>query len=247
MSPFISKFINHMSAAKGAGENTLLAYRRDLCALEAYLAEVSPKGIEAATSTALMAYVLRLHKSGKHASTVSRCIAVIKNFYKYLYYERDITSDPALLLRSPKFSRTPPATLSGADRDKLLDSAPTPNSTAKDIRNHAITSVLSFTPIRIGIITELNLCDVDGIAGTITYRNARDTHAADLDPHLREPLMAYIHHARPKILAAANAPHDDPDAPLFVSMAGRRLTRQGLWKIVKEYGRHALPDLDLSP
>ena len=248
MNPLIDKFLNHMARDKDAGENTLLAYRRDLCKLEGYLSASGGQGIGSATDTALMAYVLHLHKSGLHASTVSRSIAVIKNFYRYLFYEREISRDPARLLRPPRVVRAASQTLSQPDKDKLLDEAPSSNADARTVRDRAITALMLSTQIRVGALTELNLGDIDLAAGLIRSKNARDESKARLEPDVLEPLEAYINTSRPEILRnSATFRFTDKSAPLFVNMNGRRLSRQGLWKIVRDYGRRAQLEVEISP
>ena len=248
MNPLIHKFLNHMAVEKDAGENTLLAYRRDLCKLEGYLSASGGQGVGNATDTALMAYVLHLHKIGRHASTVSRSIAVIKNFYRYLFYEREISRDPARLLRPPKVVRAASQTLSQPDRDRLLNEAPSPNADARTLRDHAITALMLSAQIKVGALTELNLGDVDLAAGLIRSGNSRDEPEARLEPGVLEPLEVYINISRPEILRNSKTfRFTDKSAPLFVNMNGRRLSRQGLWKIVRDYGRRAQLEIEISP
>ena len=247
MSPFIEKFMNHMAVAKNAGENTLLAYRRDLCKLEEYLLAAGNGAIETATTTALMAYILHMHRSGKHAATVSRCIAVMKHFYKYLFYERDIRHDPAHILRPPKISRQGVQKLSTSDMNKLLN-ADGEQSDTRTVRDRAIAALIAATGIHVGTLTELNLGDIDIAAGVICHRNDSLENAPKLDPDVRIMLEAYIHAARNEILYNAKTfENTDADAPLFVNMKGQRLTRQGLWKIIKAFGRRAQLECDLNP
>ncbi|MCL2852047.1 MAG: site-specific integrase [Defluviitaleaceae bacterium] len=248
MNPLIDKFLNYMAAVKNAGDNTLQAYRRDLGKLEWYLSKPGGQGVEAATSTALMAYMLHLHKSGKHASTISRNVAVIKSFYRYLYYEREISRDPAYLLKPPKVLRDAPPTLSQTDRDKLLNKLPSPDTGARSVRNQAITALIFFTDIRVGTLIELNMDHLDIDEGLIRYKNARDEAEIKLEPHVLELLKSYIDTSRPEILKDSYTyRHTDKASPIFVNMQGRRLSRQGLWKIVKEYGRQAQLEHELSP
>jgi len=245
MNPFIEKFIAYMSEVRNAGENTLLAYQRDLCKLEKYLLDSGASDIKSATSTALMAYVLHLHKSGKHAATVSRNIAVIKNFYKHLYYEREIAQDPALILRSPKVvPRVSPTKLSRSDREKLMSTAPEDLPDARDIRDRAISALISCSQVRSGKVIELNISDVDTDAKTISYRNGNKVSVANLEPHVCDALVTYIKTSRPDLLKNCENVHEKA---LFLNLSGKRLSRQGLWKIIKDYGRRSQLDADLSP
>ena len=248
MNPLIENFLNYMTNAKGAGENTLLAYRRDLCKLENYLSAAGGASIESATTTALMAFVLHLHKNGKHASTISRNIAVIKNFYKHLFYNRTISHDPAHTLKPPKIVRATAPTLSVCDQDKLFgDSGPSDTST-KALRDRSIVVLIFSTGIKASILTELNLDDIDITAGLLRHKHNREFNTIKLTPVVLDLLTAYINFSRNEILSASKTLElSNTIAPLFVNMKGQRLTRQGLWKIIKAYGRQAELDLELNP
>lgn len=241
MNPLIEKFLNHMADVKGASENTLQAYSRDLLKLENYLSTSNRTTLETVTTTALMAFVLSQHKNGKHASTVSRSIAVIKTFYKHLYYERAINHDPAYQLKPPKIPPGVQSALSKSDKDKLMC---TQHTNPKTIRDHAIAALIASTNIKVSAIIDLNLHDINLSSGTIQYEETKKT---TLTPDTLEFISTYIIVARNEILKDIPPQEYPAGVPLFVNMKGQRLTRQGLWKIVRDYGRRAHLESELSP
>ena len=248
MNPLVNNYLNYMKNVRNAGENTLLAYCRDLRKLERYLEASGGQSLEAATATALMAYVLHLHKNGMNASTISRNIAVIKNFYKYLYYEQKISRDPAQMLRPPKVFRTEPLTLSQLDQDKLLGRQPSLDDGARTIRDHAITALMFSTKIDVGTLISLDLGDIDLVTGRIGRTGSPDEAWIKLEPKTHESLDIYIKVSRSEILKNSQTfCFAEKTAPLFINMSGHRLSRQGLWKIVKEYGRRVRLEQDLNP
>jgi len=227
-----------MINTKQASENTVLAYKRDLLNLESYLNSSGWQEIEAASTTALMAYVLYMHKNGKHAATVSRNITVIKNFYKFLYYERVTTHDPAHLLKAPKFTRQPAPKLSPGDISNLLETEQGITTDAKTIRNRAIIALIASTGLNSSTLINLTLGSVNCSESTLTYEHSHEQHSAKLPSSTLKLLETYINTSRTEILQRANSCDPaDSSAPLFVNMNGQNLSRQGLWKIIKEYGQ----------
>jgi len=235
-----------MINTKQASENTVLAYKRDLLSLESYLNSSGWQEIEAASTTALMAYVLYMHKNGKHAATVSRNITVIKNFYKFLYYERVTTQDPAHLLKAPKFTRQPAPKLSQGDISSLLETEQDAATDAKTTRDRAIIALIASTGLNSSTLIDLTLGSINCAESTLTYEHSHEQHFAKLPSSTLKFLEAYINSARTEILQrTSNYNPADPDAPLFVNMNGQNLSRQGLWKIIKEYGQNqAHPNLN---
>jgi len=223
----------------------VLAYKRDLENLESYLNSSGWQDIELASNTALMSYVLHLHKTGKHAATISRSITVIKGFYKYLYYERIIDRDNAHLLKTPKFTRQPAPKLSAQAVDSLLSTEQNSNSSIKTIRDRAIIAVISSTGMQSAALIDLTLGSLDLSSSTLNYQQTHEKLTAKLDPTAQKFLQIYTDVARAEILTRTNS-YDptDTSAPLFVNMKGESISRQGLWKIIKEYGQNqAQPNL----
>lgn len=247
MNLLIGKFLNYMIHTKQASQNTVLAYKHDILSLESYLQDSGWQDIEAASTTALMAYVLNLHKIGKHAATISRNITVIKSFYRYLYYERVTTYDPAHLLKAPKFTRQPAPKLSQSEVDSLLETKQHQGSDAKSIRDRAIVAFIASTGLSSTVLIGLTLGNLNCPKGTLHYESSHEQHFVTLPESALELLRSYTNTARADILKRADSyTIDDLSAPLFLNMNGKKFSRQGLWKIIKEYGRNQA-QANLSP
>jgi len=239
----IQNFLGYMANVRGSGENTISAYGRDLRMLEEYM----DTPIEDATTTALMAYVFRLHKNGKHPSTISRKIAVIKNFYRYLYYERLIPEDPAAHLKHPRFSRDEQGgALSEIDKIKIRSTNLRPGLCAKDVRDRTIAALICSTGIKASEIISLNLDSYD-TATHCLKQHEDESMKTLLDYDIAELMNAYVNNYRGQILRNKQTFQDALGEPLFLNMKGQRLTRQGIWKIVREYGRQLELSAEISP
>jgi integrase/recombinase XerD len=118
----IELFLDMLAAERGAGVNTLSAYRRDLDDLSAFLAKTTDS-IAKATTDNLRAYLATLAKRGFKASSVARRLSATRQLYRFLYAEGRRGDDPAAVLEGPKRGLTLPKILSIADVDRLLTQA----------------------------------------------------------------------------------------------------------------------------
>jgi integrase/recombinase XerD len=118
----IAQFLDMLAAERGAGVNTLSAYRRDLEDLSAALAS-GGRSLAKASTDDLRDYLGALAKRGFKASSVARRLSAIRQFYRFLYAENNRRDDPAAVLEGPKRSLALPKILSIADVDGLLKQA----------------------------------------------------------------------------------------------------------------------------
>jgi integrase/recombinase XerD len=118
----IELYLDMLAAERGAGANTLDAYRRDLADLSEHLT-AARRGIATATTDDLRAYLGALAKRGFAASSLARRLSAIRQLFRFLYSERKRKDDPAAVLEGPKRARPLPKTLSIAEVDRLLTQA----------------------------------------------------------------------------------------------------------------------------
>jgi integrase/recombinase XerD len=114
----IELFLDMLAAERGAGVNTLAAYRRDLEDLSATL--YAKSSIAKASTDDLRSYLGALAKRGFKASSVARRLSAIRQLYRFLYAEGHRSDDPAAVLEGPKRALTLPKILSIAEVDHLL-------------------------------------------------------------------------------------------------------------------------------
>src|SRR5215467_10583097 len=120
--PWTALYLDMLAAERGAGRNTLEAYRRDLDDLGDYLT-TKRKTIAAATTADLRAYLATLERRDFKASSVARRLSAIRQLYRFLYAEGHRTDDPAAVLESPKRAQALPKILSVAEVDSLIAAA----------------------------------------------------------------------------------------------------------------------------
>ncbi|HLH90753.1 MAG TPA: site-specific tyrosine recombinase XerD [Xanthobacteraceae bacterium] len=115
-------FLDMLAAERGAGENTLEAYGRDLDDLAQHLANAGTT-VAAATTADLRSYLASLARRGFAASSVARRLSALRQLYRFLYAEGHRPDDPAAVIEGPKRGRPLPKVLSIAEVDRLLATA----------------------------------------------------------------------------------------------------------------------------
>ena len=121
-SPEVAAYLDMLAAERGAGANTLAAYKRDL---DDYLAYLDRAGIplEEADTHSLRAFVADLETRGLMASSAARRLSCVRGFHKFLYAEGYAEADPSVAVSGPRRGRTLPKVLSIAEVDGLLATA----------------------------------------------------------------------------------------------------------------------------
>lgn len=154
----IDSFLEMMSAERGASENTLSAYRRDLNDWSAHLS-ASRKTLISAGTGHLEGVLSKWAKAGLAASTTGRKLSAAKQFYLFAQMEGLRDDNPAHLLRGPKLGRPLPKVLSEADVDSLFDALGSDIS-PKGLRMRALLEILYAGGLRVSELVSLKTSDV---------------------------------------------------------------------------------------
>jgi integrase/recombinase XerD len=118
----IELFLDMLAAERGAGANTLAAYRNDLDDLAAHL-RASRKHVADASTEDLRKFIAGLSERGFKASSLARRLSAVRQLFRFLYAEGKRADDPAAVLEGPKRGRPLPKVLSIAEVDALLAQA----------------------------------------------------------------------------------------------------------------------------
>jgi integrase/recombinase XerD len=244
MEAYLKEFMGFLVEEQGKARNTREAYRRDLLEFERRLSEKGIANLQKATNTEVVGYLLELKNQGKSAATVNRKVASLRAFYRFMMEKGHVNENPTLQIKSPKIERKELEYLTVEEIDKLLS---LPDGSLRGIRDRAILEVLYATGIRVSEITEANLEDINLRMGFVTCRG--DHGKARIVPMGRPAKAAleeYVYDARPQLLRK-DSEKGNEERSLFVNYAGKRITRQGLWKIIKEYAKRAGIESNITP
>ena len=233
-------YMEYLTEEKKMSDNTKQAYLRDLKNFQTFILKRGLSGYEEASNAEIVAWLMELKASGRSKATVNRKLASLRNFYHYLEKEKRIQENPAENIKPPKISKKEIEYLSIEEMECLL--AVPGDSTMKGKRDRAILELLYATGIRASELIEMKLEDMNLRMGFVKcsgeHGKARIIPVGRL---ARKVMEDYVLDVRPVFLKG-----NQTDA-LFVNYAGRSFTRQGLWKVLKQYGEEAGLELPLTP
>ena len=235
---FVDKFEAYMEKERGSSRSTLSAYVADIWDFTDFL-KARGKEPEDAANADVAAYVMDLSDKGKSHATVNRRLASLRGFYNYLVSIRAVTSNPPAGIKSAKGARRELEYLTVEEVEQLLDIK---DETAAGKRDRAMLELMYATGIRASEACAANVSDIDLRIGFISVRSAGKPRMVPIGRPARAALKDYIQNARPELLKKK----EDTGA-LFLSYIGERLTRQGVWKILKQRGDEAGLTDRLSP
>lgn len=234
----IKKFLEFVEIDKKLSKNTFESYQRDITQYKEYVDnnKIDYKTVE---NEDIINYLNSLKELGKKPSTISRHLASIRLFYQYLLKNKIVKTDPTKGIQSPKIEKKAPSILSSEEVSLLLEQ---PNGEdLKSIRDKAMLEIAYATGMRVTEIISLNIDDVDIDALSVTCKNGNKQRIIPLGKLSVKALQEYIVSARPNLIKT------DEEKALFVNINGRRLTRQGFWKIIKYYKEQAHITTEITP
>lgn len=239
MVDLLRAYENYLIKVKSASDNTVSSYLRDIRQFANWLVSNQCIDIAEAKQTDIQMYISWLRESGRSSSTLSRAIASLKNFYAYLSSSGFVTDSPVCEIHIDRIEKKLPNILSGREIELLLSQPLI--SDAKGIRDKAMLEVMYATGIRVSELIALNVDDVNLELGIIKCTNAKSTRVLPLYRGALNSLALYLRTVRRGMILSA-----DEDA-LFVNVAGRRMSRQGFWKIIKSYQESAHIEKEITP
>lgn len=231
MKEYLDSFVVFMSDIGHKSDSTISCYRRDVEKYLDFLGRSGITNIADTTKSTVLTYLLSLQKEGRAASTVNRNLASLRSFYTFVTENGARMKDPTLNLEAPKADRKPPRILTMREVERLLD-APEKDG-AKGIRDRAMLEVLYATGIKVSELVALDVRDVNTATGFLRCRGGLRERILPMGHLAVAALEEYLSGARNELCSATatNA--------LFLNCAGGRMSRQGFWKLLKQYKNKA--------
>ncbi len=241
----VEEFLTWLAAEKGRSANTLTAYRRDLAAYCDWL-RTRNLDLDEVRSVDLDAYVGELRARGFAPSTVKRSTVAVRSLHRFRSDEGLAPTDPSVGVETPRVPSGLPKALTEAEVLSLLDQVEGESAIAR--RDRAILEVLYGTGARISEVCALGLGDVDLDAGLLRlFGKGSKERVVPIGRFARVALMQWLdEQGRGQLAPESFARRSDADA-VFLNARGGRLSRQGVWTIVKKYGDEAGLGDRLSP
>jgi integrase/recombinase XerD len=240
MERYLEEFIYHLSVERALAENTLVSYRADLNGYILFCRKQGLTLLEQADRDTVMSYLYKLQLDGRSPATISRHLAALRSFYRYTIREGKLQIDPTGELDSPKSPQKLPRVLTVEEVDLLLGQPSI--SEPAGIRDKAMLELLYATGIRVSELVSLNLDQAHIKNGFIRcFGKGNKERLVPLGDVAARFLEEYLARGRSKLIRPEGA------QALFLNQHGRRLTRQGFWKIIKKYAQKAMINKEITP
>ncbi len=231
-------FIGYLKE-KNASESTVDSYQRDLKKLESYLSEHGVENVEQVTATNLNSYILHLEKQGLSTATVSRNVASMKAFFHYVCRNHEMAADPTEAIKAPHIEKKAPEILSMEETARLLEQ-PSGDS-PKALRDRAMLELLYATGMRVSELTSIQMSAIHLHLNYIVCTDGDRERAIPFGDTARQAVEQYLKEGRSALLKGKESEY------LFVNCSGKMMSRQGFWKIVKQYAAKAGITADITP
>ena len=222
ISQHISDYLAYLELERGLSQNTILAYQSDLIAFFDYI----EKDVELneLKRKDFSSYTKHLARNEINPSTITRKIASIKGFFKYLCYKRIIKANPSSSITPPKLPRRLPKVLTISELDKILKEK-------LDLVDFAIVELLYSAGIRVSELTELELKNLDLAQNMIkVFGKGSKERLVPIGKKCSATLKEYLKKRELIALRYNSKPY------LFLNSNGTKITRQKVYKIVHSLG-----------
>ncbi|MFC1568430.1 site-specific tyrosine recombinase XerD [Candidatus Margulisiibacteriota bacterium] len=217
----VKDFLEFIKVERGYSANTTKSYQKDL---DQFLNFAKAKKVD---RELIKSYLEHLYDEGYSVSSAERKLACLKSFFRYLVREEEMDADPTGDIKLPKKAKRLPKALSISETIKLI-SAPREKGHIA-LRNVALLELLYATGMRASEAVGLNISDINfEVSFVKCFGKGSKERIVPINKITLELLKGYLEKGRPEF------PRKDKEA-LFIDKNGQRLSRQGLWLVIKKY------------
>jgi len=237
MSAQVQQFLNFLLSEKNASPHTVKNYQIDLRVFFVFLKQ---KPISEITYLDIRAFLADLKMQGFSKSTMSRKLACVRSFFKFLARENVLTANPASGIATPKRDKRLPSFLNDDEILKLLE-APS-KSTWEERRDKAILETLYSSGLRVSELVGLNHEDLDLGGGLVRIRGkGKKERIVPVGRMALSAIQTYMHKRSPK-------PCNEPiKKPLYINRLGSRLTDRSIRRVILKYTKRIALNKEVSP
>lgn len=238
-SRYLQPFLDSLWLESGLSQNTVEAYRRDLLAFSAWLAQFDTD-LAAATQQDIQRYQSQRMREGRKVRSEARLLSTLRRFYRYLVREDIRDTDPSAQLESPRLGKPLPDSLTEQEVEDLL-AQPTITE-ALGLRDRTMLEVLYASGLRVSELVGLKQEQLNMRQGLVRcIGKGNKERLVPVGEVALDWLQQYLYESRPGLLNGKVT--DD----LFPTRRGKAMTRQAFWYIIKRYAKQAQIEKTLSP
>lgn len=227
---YLEDFKTYLSVEKNFSDHTLSAYSSDIVSYILWLDNASCTEVD---FNKLREYLHFIQRFDYKKTTIARKVAAIRTFYKFLFRERYIDTNPALSLSAPKRPKSLPKFLTPDEVEKILNNVKI--ETPAGFRNRVILELLWATGMRVSELSNLNFGDLNLEENEIrVFGKGAKERIVLVSDRAKDYLNQYINTARKLIAPEYNTGEINDDTPLFINNTGYRLQNKTIRKVINE-------------
>ncbi len=235
MNRYSVRFLLYLEAERNCSPHTLVNYKIDL---KEFFECVGSKNIETISYLDIRKFLASLREKKYSKSSISRKLACVRSFFKFLSRENIIKTNPTVSVSTPKRDRKLPLFLDIKEIENLLE-APSANS-EPERRDKAILELLYGSGIRVSELKQINVDDIDFFGGLLKIRGKGKKERI-------VPVGSVALKAIQMYLDKRKAPTKGHDHALFLNKNGTRLTDRSIRRIILKYARRIALTKNVSP
>ncbi len=240
MDDLTQQYLDYLIIEKGLSENSLMSYSADLAQYITFLEKNRINDPADVNTTFIFAWLIDLSKKGLSAKSRARHLITIRGFYKFLVNEKKITKNPVKKVEIPKTGLALPKIMTVKEVADLLD-APDIRK-PREMRNSAMMEIMYGAGLRVSELISLKLQDINLDANCVRVMGkGSKERLIPIGSPARSITQEWINQGRPALLHKTSTPY------LFVARAGKPMTRQAFWKIIKKYALLAGISKNITP
>ncbi|MEK7867820.1 MAG: site-specific tyrosine recombinase XerD [Candidatus Omnitrophota bacterium] len=240
MNELIEQFLSYISVERGMANNTLSSYKRDLYKFADYLKSKKIDSIDKVSRQMINSFMMAEKDRGLGSNSISRELACIKSFFKFLLKENIIKENAATIIESPKLWKKLPFTLSVSEVEALLNA---PNvRDLMEMRDKACMELMYATGMRVSELVNLKMDDINmGVGFAKCLGKGSKERIVPFGKKAKESLERYLEKSRPQFLKKNISNY------LFLTRLSKPMSRQTFWKIIKRYVKAARIKKNITP
>ncbi len=236
----IEEYINYLIVEKRLAPNTVNSYQNDLAEYAGFLKKNKIYDINEFDTAGVLGWLVNLKEQGLTPKSRARHLITIRGFYKFLVREKKADTNPVLHITIPKTGLFLPETITYDEVKSLLE---VPDTTKpRGLRNAAMLEILYGAGLRVSELVNMKVHDIDLKACFVKiFGKGSKERIVPIGSYSRQITEDWIQRARPVLLKNHSSVY------LFIARAGKPMTRQGFWKILKKYAHLAGITKRISP
>lgn len=238
----LAEYIIYLKIERGLSANTVISYKRDIEKYLTFLTEKKITQLDEISRFEILDFLQTLRQAGAADNSIIRMVSSLRKFHQYMKRESIMSDDPMQLIDTPKKASTLPKAISPQSIEKLLEAPDT--TTPLGVRDRTILELMYATGLRISELVNLELSDLHLTMGFIqTMGKGEKERIVPLGEMASQWLDNYLNGAR---IYLSDKSGEESDY-VFLNSRGHGLSRQGVWKKVKQLALEAGIDQNVTP